>query len=103
MKSHQTLLYYRYTHLPDAEQFAIAHLKFCNELGLKGRILVANEGINGTVSGTVEMCRKYMNALSSDQHFKGIEFKVDDEDEISFSKMHVRYKKEIVHFGIDAD
>lgn len=103
MKNYQTLLFYKYVHLPDAEQFAASHLKFCTALGLKGRILVADEGINGTVSGTVASCRKYMDAFSDDPYFKGIEFKIHEEDEISFSKMHVRYKKEIVHFGIDTE
>jgi UPF0176 protein len=103
MKTHQTLLYYWYTHLQDAEQFASAHLKFCNSLGLKGRILVADEGINGTVSGSIEACKKYMDALNNNSHFKGIEFKIDEENEVSFSKMHVRYKKEIVHFGVNTD
>ena len=64
-----------------------------------GRVLIGDEGINGTVSGTIESCKQYKDYLSNDSRFAGIEFKVDEEDAPSFSKMHVRYKKEIVHFG----
>jgi len=51
MERYNTLLYYCYSTIADAEQFAADHLKFCNSLGLKGRIIVAEEGLNGTVSG----------------------------------------------------
>ena len=47
----RVLLYYKYVPIENAEQFAADHLAFCKSIGLKGRILVADEGINGTVSG----------------------------------------------------
>ncbi len=72
-------------------------------LGLKGRVLIADEGINGSVSGTPDQCEQYMEYLRSDNRFEGIEFKVEYADVPSFNKMHVRYRKEIVHFGIDID
>ncbi len=100
MKPFLTLLFYKYARVENAETFAAEHLVFCKSLNLKGRILVGDEGINGTVSGTVENCNAYMQSLSSNKTFEGIEFKIDEEDEVSFSKMHVRYKKEIVHFGV---
>lgn len=50
-KDIRVLLYYLYTPIENAEQFAADHLTFCKSIGLKGRILVADEGINGTVSG----------------------------------------------------
>lgn len=99
VKPFRTLLFYKYVHLNDAEQFAQQHLKFCIDTGLKGRILVADEGINGTVSGTIEQCDAYIAEINKDARFDGIEFKIDNEEAPSFTKMHVRYKKEIVHFG----
>ena len=101
MKPFQTLLYYKYTHLPEAEIFAQQHLKFCKEIGVKGRILIAEEGINGTCCGTPDQCKLYMEELTNDRRFEGIEFKIDETDEPSFSKIFVRYRKEIVHFGQD--
>ncbi len=100
MTKYNTLLYYCYSTINDAEQFAADHLKFCKSLGLVGRIIVADEGLNGTVSGTAESCRTYMDTLHADERFVNIDFKIDEVDEPSFVKMHMRYKSEIVHSGL---
>ncbi|MDS8935010.1 hypothetical protein RLK94_00475, partial [Streptococcus pneumoniae] len=52
--THNVLLYYLYTPIENPEEFAAEHLAACKEIGLKGRILVSDEGINGTCSGTIE-------------------------------------------------
>ncbi|WP_432708048.1 rhodanese-like domain-containing protein, partial [Pedobacter sp.] len=100
MKKFQTLLYYCYSTIADAEQFAADHLTFCKSLGLVGRIIVAEEGLNGTVSGTQEACEAYMKAIKADPRFAKTDFKIDDVEEPSFIKMHCRYKSEIVHSGL---
>ncbi len=100
MIKYQTLLYYCYSRIEDAEQFASNHLQFCKSLNLVGRIIVADEGLNGTVSGTVESCKIYMDTLHADSRFSKIDFKIDDVEEPSFIKMHCRYKEEIVHSGL---
>ncbi|HXH99917.1 MAG TPA: rhodanese-related sulfurtransferase [Sphingobacteriaceae bacterium] len=100
MNRYQTLLYYCYSTIDHAEQFATDHLRFCRSLNLVGRIIVAEEGLNGTVSGTLEACATYMTTLHSDHRFSGIDFKVDEVKEPSFIKMHCRYKSEIVHSGL---
>lgn len=100
MIKYQTLLYYCYSRIEDAEQFASNHLQFCKSLNLVGRIIVADEGLNGTVSGTDESCRIYMDTLHADPRFSKIDFKIDDVEEPSFIKMHCRYKAEIVHSGL---
>jgi len=100
MIKYQTLLYYCYSRIEDAEQFASNHLQFCKSLNLVGRIIVADEGLNGTVSGTVESCKIYMDTLHADPRFSKIDFKIDDVEEPSFIKMHCRYKAEIVHSGL---
>lgn len=100
MKAYQTLLYYCYSPIENAEEFAENHLAFCKFLGLVGRIIVADEGLNGTVSGTSEACKAYMDAVHADPRFAKTDFKVDEVDEPSFVKMHCRYKPEIVHSGL---
>ena len=50
----QVLLYYLYTPIEDPEAYRDEHRVFCEEHELLGRILIGKEGINGTVSGTVE-------------------------------------------------
>jgi len=100
MALYQTLLYYCYSPIENAEQFAADHLEFCKSLGLVGRIIVADEGLNGTISGTPEACKAYMDAVYADGRFNHTEFKIDDVEELSFIKMHCRYKEEIVHSGL---
>jgi UPF0176 protein len=100
MIRYQTLLYYCYSNIEGAEQFASDHLQFCKSLNLFGRIIVADEGLNGTVSGTDESCKIYMDTLHADPRFSKIDFKVDDVEEPSFIKMHCRYKAEIVFSGL---
>lgn len=100
MSSYQTLLYYCYTPLVEAEQFAAEHLRFCKSLNLVGRIIVADEGLNGTVSGTKESCKQYMDTVLADPRFAHTDFKIDEVDKPSFIKMHCRYKSEIVHSGL---
>lgn len=97
---YQTLLYYKYANLEDAEEFATQHLDFCKSIGLLGRVLVASEGLNGTISGTKEQCKQYMDQIESDPRLKGVEWKIDEVEEPSFSKMHVRVKSEIVNSGL---
>ena len=100
MTNYQTLLYYCYSTIENAEQFAADHLNFCKSLNLVGRIIVADEGLNGTVSGTVESCKTYMDAIHNDARFSKTEFKIDYVEEPSFIKMHCRHKSEIVYSGL---
>ena len=100
MKPYQTLLYYKYTRIPDVEEFARQHLDFCERLGIVGRIIVAEEGLNGTISGTVVQCKKYMDYVKSNPLFEGIDFKIDEVDAPSFERLYVRVKPEIVHSSL---
>ncbi len=99
-KKYLILLYYHYAEIVDPGAFREKHHLFCLDLDLRGRIIVAPEGLNGTVSGTEEHCKKYMHELESDPILKGIEFKIDQSDIHAFQKMHVRVKDEIVHSSL---
>lgn len=48
--AYRVLLYYKFVKIEDPETFTQEHLQYCKDLGVKGRILIASEGINGTVS-----------------------------------------------------
>lgn len=100
---YQVLLYYKYVYIEDPETFAAEHLKFCKKVGLKGRILVAEEGINGTVSGTVEQTQKYMDMMHADERFQDMMFKIDEHEGHAFKKMHVRPRKELVTLRLEDD
>ncbi|RFU67593.1 rhodanese-related sulfurtransferase [Peribacillus saganii] len=102
-KPYRVLLYYQYVTIENPEEFADQHKAFCEELGLKGRILVAKEGINGTVSGTVEQTDKYMNAMKSDPRFADMVFKIDEAEGHAFKKMKVRHRPELVTLRLEDD
>ncbi|EGK06868.1 rhodanese family protein [Desmospora sp. 8437] len=102
-EAYQVLLYYQYVRIEDPQSFAKEHLTFCRELGLKGRILVAEEGINGTVSGTLPATEAYMEAMHADPRFREMVFKVDPHDGHAFKKMHVRHKQELVTFRVEKE
>ena len=97
---YQVLLYYCYTPLSDTEGFREEHHRLCLDLDLRGRIIVAAEGLNGTVSGTVENCASYMASVKADPRFAALEFKIDDVAAHTFQKLHVRVKPEIVHSSL---
>lgn len=97
----QILLYYKFVPIPDPEAFKEEHLQYCKELGLKGRILVAAEGINGTVSGTIEQTEQYMRDMHANPLFADMVFKVDPSEGHAFKKMFVRHRKELVTFRVE--
>jgi UPF0176 protein len=97
---YQVLLYYRYTPIEDPEAMRQEQFDFCSSNHLLGRILVAKEGINGTVSGLKADTEAYMNYMRRHPVFQGIEFKIDPFAHHTFNKLHVRVKSEIVRLGL---
>jgi UPF0176 protein len=99
MKPYSVILYYNYTPIQDLEAYREKHHVFCIENNLLGRIIIAPEGLNGTVSGLTEDCQKYMKWLENDPLFAStnFDFKVEEHDEHTFAKLHVRVKEEIVN------
>ncbi|MEL6539388.1 MAG: rhodanese-related sulfurtransferase [Bacteroidota bacterium] len=94
------LLYYCYATIEDPVAFRESHYRYCLEQGLKGRIIIAHEGINGTLSGPEAACAQYMSDLRADARFADTQFKVETHDRHAFKKLHVRTKPEIVHAGL---
>jgi UPF0176 protein len=98
--NYRVLLFYKYVHVTNPDSFMKEHLEFCNANNIKGRVFIASEGINGTVSGTAADIDKYKMHLTSYSEFKDIWFKEDESEQQAFYKMHVRVKEEIVHSGL---
>lgn len=94
------LLYYCYSRIENPEEFREQHHLRCLELNLRGRIIVAEEGLNGTVSGLRADCEQYMQEVKADPRFADIEFKAEPVPGHTFAKMHVRVKPEIVHVSL---
>lgn len=102
-QDYRVLLYYQYVPIENGDLFAQTHLAACKAIGITGRILVADEGINGTVCGTFEQTEAYINMMHEDPRFATTIFKIDLADTNSFKKMHVRYKKELVNLNLEDD
>lgn len=101
--NYRVLLFYNYTHIADPAAFAEEHRKFCETLGIKGRILVAEEGINGTLSGTIAATDQYMEQMKADPRFADTYFKMDDSEGHAFKKLFVRPRKELVALHLEED
>lgn len=96
------LLYYKYVNVPCPEDIKLWQVSLCQSLNLTGRILLATEGINGTVYGSLEETEQYIAAMNSHELFGGIDFKdsiVNGAYEY-FTRLQVSIKPEIVHLGI---
>lgn len=98
---YRILLYYKYVPISDPEAFTAEHLQFCKDLGIRGRILIAEEGINGTLSGTIEQTDRYMEAMHAHPLFSDLLFKIDESAGHAFKKLFVRHKKELVTLRYD--
>lgn len=92
---------YHFTRLEDFESLKQPLQNMCDLLGLKGTILLASEGINGTVAGTNEAVQALHIFLKSDPRLINLEHKESRADDMPFYRMKVRLKKEIVTMGVD--
>lgn len=100
---YRILLYYKFVNIIDHEALAREHLAYCKKLGIKGRILIAPEGINGTLSGTIEQTEAYMKMMGQTPMFKDMVYKIDESEGHAFKKLFVRPKKELVTFRLEED
>ena len=94
---------YKFVPLPDFREIKEPLHALCLELGIRGTLLLAHEGINGTVAGTVKGIDALMVELREGDLFKGrldnLELKFSPASEMPFKRMKVRLKKEIVTLG----
>jgi len=101
MSDYKILLFYKYVNVEKPEQIVNEHLQWCLQNDIKGRVFFAKEGVNGTVSGTIENIEKYKTHLTNFSEFKDVLFKEDNAEEHAFKKMHVRLKNEIVNGDLE--
>lgn len=94
---------YQFVSLPDFRVLREPLHALCDTLGLKGTLLLAGEGINGTVAGESRAIDRFVAALRDDPLFGGrldnLELKFSTANAMPFRRMKVRLKKEIVTLG----
>lgn len=101
--SYKVAAFYQFTALPDFENLREPLRNMCVALDVKGIVLLAAEGINGTVAGRDGAIDALMNQLQNGALFDGrldnLELKFSTAAEMPFNRMKVRLKKEIVRLG----
>lgn len=95
-ENHPVILFYKYTRITEPAAFVANQRELCLSLGLKGRLLIAEEGINGTLAGKPASIDQYVAALKADPRFTDIEIKVSPGNEQTFPKLVVKLRPEIV-------
>jgi len=99
MNPQRILLYYGFTPLSDPVAVQLWQKTLCESLNLKGRILIAPTGINGTVGGHIDDLRKYIKHTKGYPGFKKIAFKWSQGAGDEFSRLYITLKDELVAFG----
>ncbi|WP_040166721.1 oxygen-dependent tRNA uridine(34) hydroxylase TrhO [Microbacterium gorillae] len=100
------LLYYQFTPITDPDAVRLWQRDLCEGLGLRGRILLSKDGINGTVGGDMAAVKKYVRKTKEFAPFRNIEFKwsegtgLDEQGQsLDFPRLSVKVRDEIVSFG----
>jgi UPF0176 protein len=91
---------YKFVKLPDFAEKRDPLLSYCQGQGVKGTILLAQEGINGTIAGSRQAIASVLWFLRSDPRLADLEYKESHTETPPFERMKVRLKQEIVTLGL---
>ena len=91
---------YKFVEIDDLLSLQSDLYEICEKNNIMGTILIANEGINGTISGKNNEINQTISLLKSDKRFANIEIKYSSTNKQPFHRMKVRLKKEIVTIGL---
>ena len=104
MPAFQTTAFYHFITLDNIKNLQTIIQDYCDKKSLKGTILIAHEGINGTISGKEKDILSFHEFIKKDEKFfnifQNLEYKASWSDENPFYRMKVRLKKEIVALGL---
>ena len=92
--------FYKFAKLPDFQQLQAPFLEFCLSVNINGTILLAAEGINGTVAGSRNSIDSLISFLKAEPRLHDIDHKESFTNEPPFDRMKVKLKKEIVPLGV---
>jgi UPF0176 protein len=94
------LLYYKYIPLQNPELIKDQQMALCKRLGIKGRILISTEGINGTCSAEEKEINEYIEETKKIPEFADMEWKISWAEEQVFPRLRVAVRDEIVTLGV---
>ncbi|MBB4098063.1 rhodanese-related sulfurtransferase [Sphingomonas kyeonggiensis] len=90
---------YQFTRFPDVESLKAPLLALCEALGIKGTLLLAKEGLNGTVAGSADAIAQLLDHVRALPGCAGVDVKYSGAAAMPFDRMKVRLKREIVTMG----
>ena len=99
MSLQKVILYYGFTPIADPAAVRLWQRTLSKSLGLKGRILISDHGINGTLGGDIDALRTYVRETKQYPGFRKIDFKWSSANGNEFPKLQIRVKDELVAFG----
>jgi UPF0176 protein len=101
--TYKVAAFYQFAALPDFRELREPLRAICADLGLKGSVLLAHEGINGTLAGSAQAIAELINKLCDGDLFGGrldhLELKFSQASAMPFQRLKIRLKKEIVTLG----
>ena len=95
----QVATFYRFAPLADPAGLRADLLQVAAEAGIRGTILLAHEGVNGTISGSADGVEQVLGRLRRCPGLEGLEAKFSQAPEQAFHRLKVRLKREIVSMG----
>ncbi len=93
------ILFYKFTPLKDPEVVKLWQKNLCESLGLRGRVIVATQGINGTLGGDIKDLKAYIRQTKLHPGLKDIVFKWSDGKREDFPRLSVKVRPELVAFN----
>lgn len=100
MPKYLTAALYKFVSLPDYKDLQKPILDVCLKHNIKGTLLLAKEGINGTIAGLPDDIKEVLSYLRQDERLATLEHKESYADSHPFYRMKVKLKKEIVTMGV---
>ena len=91
---------YKFTRLDDFEEIQSSLKLFLDSLNIRGTLLLAREGVNGTIAGDNDSIMKSLDYLQKDGRLAGLEYKLSYSEKPPFKRLKVKLKKEIVTLGV---
>jgi len=93
--------FYKFIELDQLETLQSKLKTFCENNGIMGTILLAEEGINSTIAGDKDSIEQFFKLLKEDEQIADIQPKLTETEELPFLRLKVKIKPEIVTMGVD--
>jgi UPF0176 protein len=97
------ILYYKFAPITDPQMTMRWQRELCTRLNLKGRIIISQHGINGTLGGDIDDVKTYVHEMNVTKEFKAIEYKWSDGKRDDFPRLSIKVRKELVTLAPDED